>query len=164
MRHRWVVIPCLVHCLFLGTINSGHGTEVEPTKTAPSSKAASARDPKTPAVEKTSGAGESKLGRIREGSRLVDQIGEFQKSGDQINFFAKEGNGAVRVLENLALERVARVLDDNPTMRVWSVTGTITEFRGENYLLVTRAVLKAQPKSGPPVDHRKAESVDKKEE
>jgi hypothetical protein len=99
---------------------------------------------------------ESKLGRIREGSKLIDQIGEFQKSGETstggalvVHFYSKELHGPMRVLENLALERVVRTLDDNPAIWLWSVTGVVTEFHGENYLLITRAVLKAHPKSTP---------------
>ena len=103
---------------------------------------------------------------MREGSKLVDQVGDFQKSGEQINFYIKEPGAVLRVLENLALERVARVLDDNPSMRSWSVTGVITEFRGENYLLVTRATLKAQqkPNPNPTVEQRKVEAGEKKKE
>lgn len=85
--------------------------------------------------------------RLREGSKIIDQIGDFQKSVERINFFPKEGPAALRVLENLALERVVRALEDNPTMRTWSVTGVITEFRGENYLLITRAVVKGRSRS-----------------
>lgn len=164
MRKSRVVILCLVHCLVLGTMILCCAAEVAKSTIADSPDAASVRVPKTVAAEKITVASESKQGRIREGSKLVDQIGEFQKSGDQINFFAKQPHGALRVLENLALERVVRVLDDNPAKRVWSVTGVITEFRGENYLLVTRAVLKAQPKSGPSVENRKAETGEKKDE
>ena len=95
----------------------------------------------------------SSTGRLREGCKLVDQVGDFQKSGDHINFsFGKDGHGALRVLENLALERVARVLDDNPSLRVWCISGVITEYRGENYLLLTRATLKARTDNTPPLN------------
>jgi len=83
--------------------------------------------------------------RLREGTKLQEQVGEFQKTTDRVNFYPKDGQGAIRVLENLAMERVARVLQDSPTPRLWSVSGVITEYRGENFLLITRAVLKARP-------------------
>jgi len=44
-------------------------------------------------------------------------------------------------LENLNLERIARAVADNPVTLEWKVTGTITEYRGANFLLVTRATL-----------------------
>jgi hypothetical protein len=138
-------------------------SSADPERSTPAnSSAANGRDTKAVSTEKSTHGNDSKPIRIREGSKLVDQIGEFQRSGDQINFFSKEAQGALRVLENLALERIARVLDDNPSKHVWSVTGVITEFRGENYLLVTRAALKAQPKVAPAVEQRKPESPDKK--
>lgn len=88
---------------------------------------------------------ESPDGRMREGAKLIEQIGEFQKAGDQVNFYLPNRKTELRVLPNLALERVVRVLEDNPAVRTWSVSGVITEYQGENYLLVTRAVLKARP-------------------
>jgi hypothetical protein len=59
-------------------------------------------------------------------------------------FYAESG---VRYggLENLNLERVASVINENPEQLQWSVSGTITEYRGANYLLVSRATLKSKP-------------------
>lgn len=124
---------------------------------------AKGRDPIGTEVEKTlNSSSDGKPVRLREGFKLVDQLGEFQRSGDQYSFFAKETYGVLRVLENLALERVARVLDDNPSMRVWSVTGVVTEYRNENYLLITRAVLKAQPKKNLVSESQKVETESSK--
>ena len=80
--------------------------------------------------------------RLREGSKITDQLGEFQVTADRFNFYLQNDKHAIRVLENLSLERIARTLEDDPSPRTWSVTGVLTEFRGENYLLITRAVLK----------------------
>lgn len=82
--------------------------------------------------------------RLREGSKITDQAGEFQRTGDHLQFVLKDGSGSLRILENLTLERVMRMLEDNPSLKYWSVSGTVTEFRGENYLLLTRAVLKSR--------------------
>ena len=82
-------------------------------------------------------------GRLREGSRLVEVPGEFHDTGDRIIFQPSEMSTSFQTLENLALERISRALD-TPTPRLWSVTGTVTEFRNANYLFVTRAVLKAK--------------------
>jgi hypothetical protein len=48
------------------------------------------------------------------------------------------------VLENLALQRISQVLDENRGPRQWIVSGLITEYRGSNYLLVTKAVIQLQ--------------------
>jgi hypothetical protein len=47
------------------------------------------------------------------------------------------------VLENLALERIGRALDESRGTRLWVVSGLITEYRGANYLLVSKAVMQA---------------------
>jgi hypothetical protein len=82
--------------------------------------------------------------RLREGSTLTDALGEFHNAGDRIIFQPLDRTISLPTLENLALERVARSLEENPTRRLWSVTGTVTEYRGGNYLLITRARLKAK--------------------
>ena len=80
--------------------------------------------------------------RLREGSKITDEIGEFQKTADRFNFYLQNDKRAIRVLENQSLERVARTLENDPSPRSWSVSGVLTEFRGENFLLITRAVLR----------------------
>ena len=80
--------------------------------------------------------------RLREGSRLNDVAGQFDFAGDRIAFFPADSKDSFRVLENLALERVSRILGEGRSKPEWSVSGVITEFRGVNYLLVTKAVIK----------------------
>jgi len=79
--------------------------------------------------------------RLREGSRFTDEIGEFRETGGRIAFFPDFGSSMV-VLENLALERVSRDMDQGK--RKWSVSGKVTEFRGSNYLILERVVLKSR--------------------
>ena len=53
--------------------------------------------------------------------------------------FSPEGSKeSYRVLENLALQRVVQVLEDNRGPRKWVISGLITEYRGSNYLLLTK--------------------------
>jgi hypothetical protein len=80
--------------------------------------------------------------RLREGEFLLNRAGTFQYTGDRILFAAHDQAGAWPVLENLALERVARLLAQHADS-VWTVTGTLTEFHGRNYLLLDRAVIRA---------------------
>jgi hypothetical protein len=83
--------------------------------------------------------------RWREGAELKDQLGEFQLAGERVRFRSLDRRIKLTVLENLALERVSRVIEESRTPAQWSVSGTITEFHGSNYLLITRAVVKARP-------------------
>ena len=80
--------------------------------------------------------------RIREGTRILDQVGYFKDTGDGVTFYPSDGDAAFRGLENLALERIGQVIDETPGRVQWSISGTVTEFRGNNYVLITRAVLK----------------------
>ena len=89
-------------------------------------------------------------GRMREGTEVVDQLGHFRVTGARVTFFTDDGQGRFVVLENLNLERIARTIADNPEQLQWGVTGTITEYRGANFLLLRRAALKSQVR--PPED------------
>jgi hypothetical protein len=87
--------------------------------------------------------------RMREGTRLSSHPGSFKVLGDGVTFVSSDGKLKLPGLENLALERVARTVSENPDPLEWIVSGAITEYRGANYLLVTHAVLKPRaPKSG----------------
>jgi hypothetical protein len=85
--------------------------------------------------------------RVREGTELQDVLGTFRLTGDRATFYPAEGAGKFGGLENQTLERVATVIAEDPATMEWLVTGTITEFKGNNYILVTRAILKAKPSS-----------------
>ena len=80
--------------------------------------------------------------RLREGAKLVEQVGDFKETGGRIAFYPDGTSASLQVLENLALERVAQNLAERS--RKWSVTGLVTEYRGGNYLLLHRAVQKAR--------------------
>jgi len=100
-----------------------------------------ADEPASPAAAKDT---ESKAAavkqRVREGARLLEQQGSFQPAGDRFMFVGQD-QARFMVLENLALQRIALALSEPQTAPTWTVTGIVTEFRGANYLLVTRAVM-----------------------
>lgn len=96
--------------------------------------------PDAAAGEETPPAGVGK-DRLREGTELVEQPGIFRMAGDRMTFFTDLGEGRFVVLENLILERVGDVIGEYQTPPYWSVTGTLTEYQGENFLLIHRAVL-----------------------
>ena len=88
--------------------------------------------------------------RLREGELISNQTGIFRETGDRISFYSSGGDESMRVLENLALERVALQLDKTRDRRSWTVSGSVTEYRGMNYLLIKRAVLKGRTKTSLP--------------
>lgn len=81
--------------------------------------------------------------RLREGTAL-ETLGSFKLTGDRIMFYSADKR-RFGTLENLNLERIARMVSDSPDTLQWSVSGTVTEYQGSNYLLVARAVLKSKP-------------------
>jgi hypothetical protein len=81
--------------------------------------------------------------RQREGTRLTDVVGRFELAGDRVTFHPANERENYRVLENLALERVGQVLGESRARHEWTVTGVLTEYRGANYLLLQKAVIKA---------------------
>ena len=82
--------------------------------------------------------------RLREGTQVLDRLGSFQLEGSSATFVTNDGF-SMGGLPNLSLERVVRTLKsmDQPNRVQWSVTGTVTEFSGQNYLLIQRAVYKS---------------------
>lgn len=74
----------------------------------------------------------------REGTRLESALGTFERHGGRIAFVAAGGDTFL-ALENLNLQRVADKLDLGDGVFQWTVSGTITEFRGQRFLLVSRA-------------------------
>lgn len=85
--------------------------------------------------------------RVREGS-VLDAQGSFKINGDRGIFQTVDGTGRYTVLENLNLERIAAAISESPDQLVWTVNGTVTEYRGTNYLLVQRAMIKPKSKPG----------------
>lgn len=77
--------------------------------------------------------------QVREGGKLKGSIGEFMRFGDRIRFTIADANKKLTVLENLAAERVSDELEGARTSRRWRVSGTVTEFKGGNFLLISKA-------------------------
>ena len=85
---------------------------------------------------------------LREGTKLVDEVGYFRLTGDRaVFYFGADGKQQLNALENLALERVARVVGETPDQLQWSISGTVTEYRGNNYLSITKALIKRKGRS-----------------
>jgi hypothetical protein len=86
--------------------------------------------------------------RQREGTRLIEVSGRFDLAGDRVTFLPVNEREHYKLLENLALERVGQVLSESRARHEWTVSGTLTEYRGSNYLLLQKAVIKtpAEPR------------------
>ena len=63
-----------------------------------------------------------------------DHVATLSASGRYVTFLSSDGKLKFDGLENLAIERIARTIGDSPDQLEWSISGTITEYRGANYL------------------------------
>ena len=95
-------------------------------------------------AQENSGAPTRGPQRLREGTRLLDAAGRFEVVGDRISFVFADSTESMRVLENLSLDRVFRVLSNSQASPQWIISGTVTEYNSGNYLLLTKAVQTAK--------------------
>jgi hypothetical protein len=80
---------------------------------------------------------------LREGE-VIELVGKLELAGDRATFTPQNSDVSLRVLENLALERVIQVLTESRDERLWLVSGVVTEYRGGNYLLIHKAIQRAR--------------------
>ena len=77
---------------------------------------------------------------LREGTPLVDVKGRFRKQGERFQFMEEGSSKSFKCLENLSLQRVDASQQDDDRKVVWLVTAKVTEFKGENFLFLEKAV------------------------
>jgi hypothetical protein len=95
--------------------------------------------------------------RHREGTQVVARRGRIERRGERFVFLGVEPAVQWMVLENLALERILRVIETEESDNVeWTVDGMVTEFRGVNYLLLRRTVVRSAGERAAP---RRLESL-----
>lgn len=89
--------------------------------------------------------------RIREGVAFRQMLVSFRQTGDRTVLYTVEGNQRYTCLENLALDRILTATQERPDRRYWRIDGEFTEFRGENFVLIRRAVIAPAPAAVTPV-------------
>jgi hypothetical protein len=114
---------------------------MSPAATGPAAQGPTASGP--------AGVGNAKPQVRREGTLLRDEPGRFTVSGNRVAFVVSDGTTYIG-LENLNLQRIAKVVAASPDPVEWFVSGTLTEFQSSNYLLVSHA----RRKSAMPKPHR----------
>jgi hypothetical protein len=79
--------------------------------------------------------------RNREGTIFQGKRVFFRQTGNRTTMYTENDNERFVCLENLNLERILKVIDEKPLRAIWKIDGEFTEFRGENYVLIRRAVI-----------------------
>jgi len=77
---------------------------------------------------------------LREGTQLNEVKGRFRKQGDRFQFTEDGGQKSFKCLENLCLQRISVNQQDEDRKITWLISAKVTEFNGENYLILEKAV------------------------
>jgi len=88
--------------------------------------------------------------RLREGIELTDQLGVFRGAGERTMFTVSGQKRTLVCLENLCLERVVQTMSEHPDTLQWIISGTVFEYRGNNYLMLRRATQKSNTQGTQP--------------
>lgn len=81
---------------------------------------------------------------MREGTVFKTQRVHCRSNGERLIVELAQGQTFV-VLENLAAERILEAIYEDPTDRNWSVSGMVTEFQDQNFLLLNRVNRSSTP-------------------
>jgi hypothetical protein len=88
------------------------------------------------------------IGLLREGSDVIDRVGRLQKSADgQQEDFVFESDGKslgdppMGILPNLKLMQMEEASNTVSRDLRFRITGTVTEYRGKNYILLEKVVV-----------------------
>lgn len=79
------------------------------------------------------------LPTLREGADIPEWMGTFRLVGERLQFTDRESGRSLLCLENLMLQRVYQVIGDEASESTWIVSGTISEYRGQNFLILLSA-------------------------
>lgn len=142
-RRRWWIGAGLaaLAAVFLLAISGAGLLEAEDTANLPSLPAVP--PPSNPSGGGNSGDAAPVLGptRLREGTALRGLIGTIRPVGERWTLFLAQRDERYILLENLALERILRTNASFTEAPDWTIDGTVTEFRGQNYLLIEKALI-----------------------
>ena len=83
--------------------------------------------------------------RLREGTTFKDKHVFFRQINDRTVMYTTHDNQIFLCLENLHLERILTATQEKPERQFWKIDGEFTEFRGENFVLIRRAVVAQAP-------------------
>ena len=77
---------------------------------------------------------------MREGTLLTDVKGRFRKQGERFQFIEDGSNKSYKCLENLSLQRIDASQQDDDRKVAWVISAKVTEFKGENFLVVEKTI------------------------
>lgn len=81
------------------------------------------------------------IGRERQGKRLHEKHATFQIVAERIHVRLPKNKRVMIALENLTLERIHKYIGRVEEKQTWEIEGQITEYEGQNYILISRAIV-----------------------
>ena len=81
---------------------------------------------------------------LREGTAVKATNARCENRGDRLIVHLPVGNVSYVAIENLATQRVLDALADDESDKYWSFSGSVTEFRSKNFLIL-EVVKRAMP-------------------
>lgn len=81
------------------------------------------------------------VGRIsREGTKVKSQRAVCRLSGDRLSIQFAGSKDSIGALENLSAQRIVQAIEEDAGDTNWVVSGTLTEFQNNNYILLERVM------------------------
>ena len=109
---------------------------------------------RAPAADSKDPDGTASHTLLREGTR-IQELGHFIQLTNDSAIFVDQHGRRLSLLKNLNLQRVVHMPRSTraPDEIQWNISGVVTEFDGENYLLITRIIRKSETsKHGSPAN------------
>ena len=127
------------------SIRGSSAQDAVPNPPAAKSSAGDSPHAQKTGIEKTGIDGFQTNGRWREGTRLHQVQGVFTTTGERLQFTTADGKVQIIATENLLAERVLRTIQESSdTALAWTIQGTMTEYKGVNYLTLNYATILAK--------------------
>ncbi|GAB5401832.1 MAG: hypothetical protein Aurels2KO_00630 [Aureliella sp.] len=76
---------------------------------------------------------------LREGTSIDNVLVTCRASGDSLLMEFPDFRRRMSALQNLASQRILKAVIEDAQDTAWVVSGKVTEFKGRNYLFITRA-------------------------
>jgi hypothetical protein len=117
-------------------------------KSADTDKSAALQPQQSAPLPDAASSASSSIGILREGTDIIDRVGRIQKSADgqQTSFVFDSDGRAMKdaplvILPNLKLMSMENAVNVASHDLRFRVTGTVTEYRGHNYILLEKVVV-----------------------
>jgi hypothetical protein len=87
------------------------------------------------------GAAPAESSPIRQDKRLVDRVGRVVRQDGRTLFVFDSGDTPLVLLPNMKLQQMEEIADFGRRPIRFRISGTVMEYRGQNYLMLSKVVI-----------------------